>query len=215
MQTKTKKITLAAMFCALAYVAVAFIRIPVVMFLQYDPKDIIIALGGLILGPQYALLITVISSLVELVTVSDTGIIGLLMNLLSSAAFAFTASLIYKKKKTLSGAVTGLIAGCAAQIVIMILWNYIITPMYMGVPREEVAKMLIPVFLPFNVIKGGLNAAITFLLYKPVIGTLRKTKMIPQDNGAPKKKAHMSLIIAAGIIMITCVLLILSMNGII
>ncbi len=215
MQTKTKKITLAAMFCALAYVAVAFIRIPVVMFLQYDPKDIIIALGGLILGPLYALLITVISSLVELITVSDTGIIGFLMNILSSAAFAFTASLIYKKKKTLSGAVIGLIAGCAAQIVIMILWNYIITPMYMGVRRDEVAKMLIPVFLPFNAVKGGLNAAITFLLYKPVIGTLRKTKMIPRYTDAPKKKNHVPLIIAAGIIMITCVLLILSMNGII
>lgn len=215
MQTKTKKITLAAMFCALAYVSVAFIRIPVVMFLQYDPKDIIIALGGLILGPLYALLIAVLSSLVEFITVSDTGIIGLLMNVLSSAAFAFTASLIYKKKKTLSGAVIGLVAGCAAQIVIMILWNYIITPMYMGVPREEVAKMLIPVFLPFNFVKGGLNAAITFLLYKPVIGTLRKTKMIPQLNDTPKKKTHVSLIIAAGIIMITCILLILSMNGII
>lgn len=214
MQTQTKKLTLAAMFCALAYVTVAFIRIPVVMFLQYDPKDIIIALGGLILGPLYAVLISVVSSVVEFATVSDTGIIGLIMNVLSSCAFAFTAALIYKKKKTLSGAVTGLICGFAAQIIIMLLWNYIITPAYMGVAREEVAKMLIPVFLPFNLLKGGLNAALTFLLYRPVMKTLRSAKLMPQE-GAPVKKTHVSLIIASCVILITCVLVILSMQGII
>lgn len=214
MQTQTKKITIAAMFCALAYVTVAFIRIPVVLFLQYDPKDIIIALSGLILGPIYALLVTVVTSLVELFTISDTGIIGFIMNVLSSCAFAVTASVIYSKKKKLSGAVIGLIAGWAMQVIVMLLWNYIITPLYMNVPREEVFKMLLPVFLPFNLLKGGLNAAFTFLLYKPVIGTLRKTKLIPYEN-IQQKKTHVSLIIAALVILITCALIILAMQGII
>lgn len=217
MKIQTKKITLAAMLCALAYITAAFVRIPFMPaapFLNYDPKDIIIALGGLILGPLYTLLISAVSSFVEFVTVSDSGIIGLIMNVLSSCAFAFTAALIYKKKKTLSGAVIGLIAGCAAQTVIMILWNYIMTPAYMGVPRAEVAKMLIPVILPFNIIKSGLNAALTFILYRPVIGTLRKAKLIPRDDTS-QKKTHIPLIIAACVIFITCVLVILSMRGVI
>jgi riboflavin transporter FmnP len=59
----------------------------------------------------------------------------------------------------------------------MILWNYLITPMYMGVPREAVVEMLVPVFLPFNLIKGGANAALTLLLYKPVIYALKRMKL--------------------------------------
>ena len=54
----------------------------------------------------------------------------------------------------------------------MMLWNWLLTPLYMGVPREEVVKLLLPAFLPFNFIKGGLNAAITILLYKPALSAL-------------------------------------------
>lgn len=215
MQTKTKQLTLAAMFCALSFAAVALIRIPVVAFLSYEPKDIIIALGGLILGPLYALLISVVTSLIELVTISSTGIIGLIMNILSSCSFAVTAAVIYKKKRTLNGAIVGLAAGCAVQVIVMLLWNYIITPLYMNTAREEVFAMLLPVFLPFNLLKAVINSAMTFLLYKPVIGTLRKTKLIHQDTDIPAKKTHIVLIAAALFILLTCVLIILSMNGII
>lgn len=215
MQTQTKKLTLAAMFCALAFIAVAFIRIPVVLFLKYDPKDVIIALGGLILGPVYSVIIAVVSSLVELITISDTGVIGLLMNILSSCAFALCAALIYKRKKTLFGAVLGLILGCISQIIVMMLWNYIITPIYMGVAREQVAAMLVPAFLPFNAIKSGLNAAITFLLYRPVIETLRRAKLMPQQDSFAKKKTYVPLILAAVVILLTCILFILSFQKII
>ena len=52
MDSKTKKITTTAMLCAIAYAVVVVGRIPVVLFLKYDPKDIIITLGGLIWGPM-------------------------------------------------------------------------------------------------------------------------------------------------------------------
>ncbi|SOY30602.1 hypothetical protein AMURIS_03333 [Acetatifactor muris] len=55
----------------------------------------------------------------------------------------------------------------------MLFWNYLITPVYMGYPREAVAELLIPVFLPFNLMKGGLNAAFTMILYKPVVTAFR------------------------------------------
>ena len=51
MQTKTKKITVTAMLVALAFGAVAVGRVPLVLFLKYDPKDVIIALGGMLFGP--------------------------------------------------------------------------------------------------------------------------------------------------------------------
>ncbi len=211
---KTKILTLTAMFCALAFAMTAVIRVPVVLFLKYDPKDIIIALSSFILGPLSAIVVSVVTSVIEMVTISDTGPIGCIMNIISSCSFAFTAGLIYKKKKTLSGAAIGLIAGCAVQVVVMLLWNYCITPLYMGYPREAVAELLLPAFLPFNLIKSCLNAAFAFLLYKPIVGALRKTHLIPEST-SEKAKANIPMIIISALVIITCVLVILSMNEII
>lgn len=214
MKSKTKTITLTAMFCALAFAMTAVIRVPVVLFLKYDPKDIIITLSGFILGPLVSIIVSVITSVIEMFTISDTGPIGCIMNIISSCSFAFTASLIYKKKKTLSGAAIGLLSGCAVMTVVMLMWNYCVTPLYMGYPREAVAELLLPAFLPFNLLKSGLNAAFTFLLYKPVVGALRKTHLIPESS-KEKTKANIPMIIISAVIIVTCVLVILSMNEII
>ena len=78
--------------------------------------------------------------------------------------------------------------------VIMLLWNYLITPLYMGYPRETVAAMLIPTFLPFNLLKSGLNSAILLLIYKPVVTALRKARLIePQAAGTESGKGVSSL----------------------
>ncbi|MDE6747194.1 MAG: ECF transporter S component, partial [Oscillospiraceae bacterium] len=42
----TKKMVTLAVMTALAYMAMLFFRIPVVLFLKYEPKDVIIAIGG-------------------------------------------------------------------------------------------------------------------------------------------------------------------------
>ena len=93
-----KEMVLIAMLAAIAYVVVAFIRIPVVLFLKYEPKDVIITIGGFLLGPLAAFVTSLVVSLVEMVSISDTGPIGALMNLLSTCSFACTAALFYKKR---------------------------------------------------------------------------------------------------------------------
>lgn len=184
MNSKTKKISTIAMLCAITYVVMAVGRIPVVLFLKYDPSDVIVTLGGLIWGPMTSCIVSAVVAVVEMVTVSDTGIIGCIMNIVQTLSFACTAAVIYKKKHTLSGAAAGLAAGCITTVIVMLLWNYLVTPLYMGYPRETVAEMLLPVFLPFNLLKGGLNASITFLLYMPVITALRKSGYImPSEKG--------------------------------
>ena len=65
---------------------------------------------------------------------------------------------------------------------VMLLWNYLITPIYQGLPRETVAAMLPTVFLPFNVVKGGLNMALILVLYKPVVTALRKARLVPESQ---------------------------------
>ncbi len=178
MNSKTKKLTTAGMLCALAYGATLIGRIPIVLFLKYDPKDSIIAIGGLLLGPLTSFAVALIVSLAEMFTISETGILGFLMNVISSCSFACTAALIYKKKTRRSGAMIGLFCGWGSMVLVMLLWNYLITPVYMGYPREAVAELLIPVFLPFNLMKGGLNAAFAMILYKPVVTAFRYAHLL-------------------------------------
>ena len=214
----TKKITAVGMLCAFAYVAVLLIRIPLMVpFLKYEPKDVIIALGGFIWGPLVSLITAVIVALIEMFTISDTGLWGLLMNVISSCAFACTAAAIYKKKRTIVGALIGLVTACIVMTGVMLVWNYLITPIYMDAPREQVAGMLIPVFMPFNIIKAGLNAGITFFLYKPVITALRKARLVPSSGqtATGSKGSKIGVYILFGIITVTCVLFILSYNKVI
>jgi len=216
MRIDTKKITIIAMFCAIAYVIVAFIRIPVVMFLDYEPKDVIITIGAFMMGPFTGFIISLIVSVVEMFTISDTGPIGLLMNVIATCAFSCTAAYIYKKNHSMKGAVIGLFAGLLLMTASMLLWNYLITPMYMNVPRDVVSAMLVPVFLPFNLLKAGINMALTILLYKPVVTALRKARLLaPLQNGGKKRKINAGFMIFAFVLLATCVLLVLAMRGII
>lgn len=214
MNTNVKRITITAMLCAISYVLMVVGRIPVVLFLKYDPKDVVITLGGLIWGPVTSLIVSVIVSFVEMMTVSETGILGCIMNIISSCSFACTAAFIYKRRRKLSGALLGLILGSAAMVVIMLLWNYLITPLYMGYPREAVVKLLLPAFLPFNLLKAGLNAGITFFLYKPVVTALRRSGLVEGSNAA-RSKSSIGLYFLFALIIVTCILVVLSMNGMI
>lgn len=212
---KTKKLTTIGMLCALAYAAVVVGRIPLVLFLKYDPKDVVIVIGGLIFGPLASFVITMIVSVVQMFTISGTGILGCIMNIISSCSFACTAAFIYKRKHKLSGAVFGLFCGWGCQIIVMMFWNYLIAPIYMGYPREDIIALLLPVFLPFNLIKGGLNAAITMLLYKPVVTVLRRSNFMESGQDPGKMRINIGVILVALLMLITCVLWILSLNGII
>ena len=102
---KVKKMVTLAMLAAISYLIVNLVRIPVVLFLKYEPKDVIITIGGFLFGPMASFIISFVVSLLEMVTISSTGPVGGLMNALSSCSFALVASLIYNKKRTLGGAI--------------------------------------------------------------------------------------------------------------
>ena len=217
-KNKTHRLTLMAMFAALAYIVMLVGRFPIssVDFLKYDPKDVILVICGFILGPMPALLVTFLVSAIEMLTVSSTGIIGLIMNVLSSAGFACTAAFVYKKRHSLRGAAVGLVLGALVMTALMLLWNYFITPYYMGMPREAVAAMLVPVFLPFNLIKSALNAAIAMLIYKPVSRALRQIGLTePAGGQAPGKKSVMGAMLIAALVLVSCIFIVLIMRGII
>ena len=63
---RTKRITTVGMLCAIAFLMVLFFRIPVVLFLSYEPKDVMITIGGFMFGPWTAMVISVIVSFIEM-----------------------------------------------------------------------------------------------------------------------------------------------------
>ncbi len=207
-RSTTVTLTLAALFSALAYLTVFILRIPFVPavgFLKYEAKDAVLALEALILGPVPSVLSSLVISLIEMVTISDTGIIGAVMNFLSSMAFVLPVGIIYRYKRNIVGAVTGLSLSVISETVVMLLWNYLISPMYMGISREAIAELLLPGFLPFNLIKSLINASITFLLYKPVIGVLRKANLLPKRESSQKGGSNLPIVVN-----VICVLLLAS-----
>ena len=216
-QARTKKLVTLAMLTALSYVVMYVGRIPIVMFLKYDPKDVIIAIAGFIYGPLSAAGISVVVSLIEMFAVSDTGPWGLIMNILSTCAFVVPAAMLYRKKRTIRHALGGLVLGVVLMTGIMLLWNYLITPIYLKAPREEIVGMLLPIFAPFNLLKGGLNTALTLLLYQPVSVALRRAKLLPPSetaaDPAARRRTTMGVTLLSLALLSTFVLLVLVFMG--
>ena len=215
MNDRVKRIVTLGMLSAVAYIAVFFLRIPVVLFLSYEPKDVVITIGGLIFGPAAALTVSAVVSFIEYLTISGTGLWGLLMNILSTCSFACTAAWIYRRNHSMRGAVTGLLVGICVMVPVMLLWNYLITPIYMGQPREAIEALLLPTFLPFNLFKGAMNAALTLVLYKPVVRGLRKASLIPEAKDDKAKGKKLAVLPVALVFVATSILILLVMKGII
>ena len=173
-----KKLTVMAMLVAISVVLVWLIHFPLfptAAFLEYDPADIPILIGTFAFGPVAGILLTIAASAVQALTVSaQSGLYGFLMHVISTSILSVTAGVIYKYKHTRIGAAIALICGTLAMGLGMMVANHFITPIFMAVPTNVVDSMLLPVFLPFNLIKAGINSLITFLVYKTVSTRLIK-----------------------------------------
>ena len=192
----TKKLVGIAVFAALAFGVTLVFRIPV-SFLTFDAKDAILVVASFIYGPIAAVVMSLITSLLE-ISISDTAVIGALMNFISSATFAGIASLIYKRKRTFNGALIGLFSSVAVTTAVMMLMNILITPFYMGVERSVVISMLPTVLLPFNFAKTLMNGAIAMLIYKPVAIALRRAKLLDGKSMDTKFGKHSVITIILG-----------------
>lgn len=210
----TRKLIVMALFCALAFASTALFRIPVVLWLKYDPKDCLLAIGGMLYGPMAAVLMTVVISLVEMITISDTGAIGMLMNIVSSLLFILPPAILYRRRRTLPRAIAGLIIGALLATGGMLLWNWLVTPLYMGVPRAAVVELLIPAFLPFNLFKTTLNAVLTVLLYKHVVSALRAARLVPKAETAVRRGISVGVLLSCLFLLTSLCLILLVWRGV-
>lgn len=175
-QKSTVKMAKMAMLVAIALILVNF-HFPIfapVAFLEYDPADIPILIGTFTFGPAAGLLITLVTSVLQGLTVSaHSGLYGILMHIIATGTYVVVAGLIYKAKKSKSGAIIALLCGTIAMTLVMVPANLFITPFFMGVPRAGVVAVM-PFIVAFNAIKAGVNGLITFFVYKRVSAFLHR-----------------------------------------
>ena len=179
------KIAKMAMLVAVSIVLVLLIHFPIfpmVPFLEYDPADIPILIGGLAFGPVVGGILTIVTAVIQGVTVSaGSGIYGIIMHIIATLALVLTSSIIYNSKKNKKRAIIGLACGCGAMVVVMFFANMWITPAFMGVPLPELMKLMIFILL-FNLIKAVVNSAVTFVLYKKISPFLHKDQTAPKTT---------------------------------
>ncbi len=168
-----------AMFAALSIVLLYAVRMPLIPaapFLEYDMADVPVLLGTLMLGTGSGLLILLVACLIQAITVSAaSGWIGFMMHFIASGVLIITADLIYKKLgKNTKSLLIGLVCATAAMTVVMIPLNLIFTGIFTGAGVKAVVSMLIPAIIPFNLLKAGINCAITFIIFLPLKKILKK-----------------------------------------
>ncbi len=192
--TRTHRITVTAMLAAVATVLM-FIDFSVPFmpaFIKMDISELPALLAAFSLGPWYGVAVCLIKNLINCLRTS-TGCVGELCNFLLGAIFAYCAGAIYQRfhnHKSRKGALIGSIVGALAMALLSVPLNYYLTyPIYSKfLPIETIVGMyqairpsangllecLVTFNMPFTFVKGLLDVALCFLIYKPLSPLLHK-----------------------------------------
>lgn len=168
----TRRIAVYALFVALS-MAVSFIEFPLipgVPWLKYDPSGIVCLVAGFAYGPAAAVLVSVLGFVPHVF--ADPW--GSLMAIAVALAMSVPAALIYRRARTRRGALIGIITGAVVALVVAIIGNLLVTPIYADMTVEQVAAMIVPALLPFNMAKLAVHGVVTFLIYKPISNLLNR-----------------------------------------
>lgn len=182
-RTKTRTIAMTGMLSAIAFILMYLqFNVPLMpSFIAMDLSELPALIGAFAMGPVSGVVICLVKNLLHLMRTS-TGGVGELSNFLLGAIFVFTAGLIYKKKKSKSGALIGSLVGAVAMAVFSVVSNYfLVYPVYTNfMPMEAIIAAYQAIYpgvdslldcliifnLPFTFIKAMISVIITMLVYK-------------------------------------------------
>lgn len=179
-----------AVFGALAGLLM-LLEIPLVFiapdFYKLDFSEIPVLICSFYLGPVAGILTQLLKIAVKLLIKGTTSaFVGEFANFVIGCAFVLPASMIYHLRKSKKTALLGLLAGTLVMTVFGTLFNaWYLLPAFaelFGCPMDtilamgqainpritNVATFVAFAVAPVNLIKGGLDSALTFLLYKRV-----------------------------------------------
>ena len=153
-------------------------------FLEFHFDEVPALIAGFAYGPLSGFFVILVKTLVKLPMTNTMGV-GELADFIYSAAFIIPAAIIYKKKRSIKGALVGLLIATVIQILVSsFVTSFLILDFYifmMGWPKVVILNMckaanpnvtslgwtfLFLVAIPFNAMKDAIIVIITFLLYK-------------------------------------------------
>lgn len=185
---KVQRLAMIALMSALAYL-LHFFQVRAFSFLTYEPKNFIVALTAMTMGPLESILVSFNAAFFEMITTSDTGFYGFLMNFIAGMFFAIPVGLIYKINKNKLSLLFGLIIGSLSLIASMTLLNIIITPIYLGTTTSAVIELLPIAVVPFNALKGLIDSLLIMSLAPGIMTNLRSLGF----SGNKKKYDYISI----------------------
>ena len=172
----TRQLVIMALMAAIATL-LSFVEIPILPaapWLKYDPSFVPSMVTGFAYGAGPGVAVGLVTAILHIFMTGNFW--GGIINILVVCAYVIPAALIYVRNHTWRGAAIGLIVGSVCQIVVAILANIVITPIYAGMPVEAVIALIIPVLIPFNVLKVVLNSVITIAVYKAISNLITPKK---------------------------------------
>ena len=173
----TLKLAKMALMLAIATIC-SFFWFPILpgaTFLHFEVSDIAILIAAFAFGPIPGLVVGVLSILLhDIIVGAVDGPYGMIMHVIAVVTLVLVAGFIYSKFKSKKGALTALIVGGLCMAAIMIPANLIVTPLFMGVPRDAVIVMLPTIIIPFNLIKVLILCVVVFFIYKRISPFLHK-----------------------------------------
>lgn len=143
-------------------------------FLQYDASGAIIVLAALLYGPAEGTLVALLVGVLRLPLIEAGSYFGIAMDVAAYLALAVPAGLLARRLHgRRAGYAVALGAGALCMTAAMIALNITLTPVFWGIARPAVMKMIVPALLPFNVVKAVVNSALAFGLYEALKKALR------------------------------------------
>ena len=172
----TRQLVTMALMCAIG-VLLSFVEFPLlpgVTWLKYDASAMPAMVCGFAFGPAAGLAVGVVGAVIHGILMADFS--GAVMNILVVAGFILPAALVYRRSRPFKSGVVGLVLSAITATVMAILGNLVITPMWLGVPLDAVVAMILPILTPFNLIKAGINAVLTLIVYKSISNLITPKK---------------------------------------
>lgn len=181
---KTRNLTVTAVLSAVSIVlSLVGFSIPWMPgFIKLDFSDLPALLAGFAFGPWYAVAVCFIKNILFNVFFGTAQLVGALSNFLLGVLFVVPAAWLYMIRRNRKFALIGSLAGAFSMAVVGIFTNYyIVYPMYTAMmPMEAIIgtyqainpavsdlwTALIYMNFPFTLVKGLINVAFAFLVYK-------------------------------------------------
>jgi riboflavin transporter FmnP len=132
--------------------------LPGAPYLKFEVSDVPLLIATIIYGPIGGVIALTVRTILYFL-LHGGNIFGIFMNYIAALTFILTFSFLYKKANTIVAS----IFGTMAMTLVIIPLNIIIVPLEFGLSFEQVWALMLPVYIPFNLIKGALTSVVLII----------------------------------------------------